>query len=324
MSGIWIDNFSDSLFTGVTFGVTAFLIVIGKMTLGSLVVVLNYTGRFLGIIKQFMHTNYNFKAQLGEYEKLFEILTMSVSDRKGTQPFHFDDRICFSNVTFAYTEERGNILKSLDLVINRHEWLGIVGASGAGKTTIFDLLLRFYSPQMGKITIDGSDLQEISMDLLRTKIVKVSQDTFLFPGTIKGNLLLANPKATDAELNNILKSVCLDKFVLGLQDGLNTNIGEDGLLISGGERQKLGLAQGLLRDCEVILLDEVTANIDRDSERKIKVVLKQLKEKRNLTIITISHRIDFLKETDRIVVLENGRIKEETSYTKYCKNEGMG
>lgn len=318
MSGIWVDNFSDSLFTGVTFGMTAYLIVMGKMTLGSLIVVLNYTGRFLAIVKQFMHTNYNFKAQLGEYDKLFDILTMPISDYQGTHPFQFHDRICFSNVTFAYTEERGYILKSLDFVIKHQEWLGIVGASGAGKTTIFDLLLRFYSPQIGRITIDGTDLQELSPDLLRAKVAKVSQDTFLFPGTIKDNLLLANPDATDAELNAILKSVCLDKFVSGLHDGLNTDLGEDGLLISGGERQKLGLAQGLLRDCEVILLDEVTANIDRDAEREIKDVLKRLKEERKLTIITISHRIDFLQDVDRIVVLENGRIKEETSYAKYA------
>ena len=317
MSGIWVDNFSDALFTGVTFGIAAYLIVIGKTTLGSLVVILNYTGRFLGIVKQFMHTNYGFKAQLGEYDKLFKILTMPTSKDTETHLFHFNDKICFSGITFAYTEERGNILKSFDLVIKKHEWLGIVGASGAGKTTIFDLLLRFYSPQIGNVTVDGVDLQEISTEQLRTKIAKVSQDTFLFPGTIRENLLLANPKATDSELNSVLKKVSLERFVSNLSNGLDTDIGEDGLLISGGERQKLGLAQGLLRNCEVILLDEVTANIDRNSEKEIKDVLKQLKKEKDLTIITISHRIDFLEDVDRIVVLENGRIKEETTYKEY-------
>ncbi len=317
MSGIWVDNFSDALFTGVTFGITAYLIVIGKTTLGSLVVILNYTGRFLGILKQFMHTNYGFKSQLGEYDKLFKILTMPSYADAGARPFRFDDKICFSGVTFAYTEERGNILKSLDLVIRKHEWLGIVGASGSGKTTIFDLLLRFYFPQSGIVTVDGVDLQEISTEILRTKIAKVSQDTFLFPGTIRENLLLANPGAADMELEAVLKKAALEKFVSTLPDGLDTDIGEDGFLISGGERQRLGLAQGLLRNCEVILLDEVTANIDRNSEKEIKDVLKRLKEEKNLTIITISHRIDFLEYADRIVILENGRIKEETTYEKY-------
>lgn len=318
MSGLWVDDFSDSLFTGVTFGVASYLIVIARMTLGSLVVILNYTARFLGIVKQFMHTNYHFKAQLGEYDKLFGILTMPVPDRDGTKPFRFQDEIRFSDVTFAYTEERGNVLKSLDLVIKPHEWLGIVGASGSGKTTIFDLLLRFYDPQQGRVTIDNTDLQDIAPAEIRRKIAKVSQDTFLFPGTIKENLLIAKPDATDEQLHAVLSSVCLDKFVSALQDGLNTDVGEDGLLMSGGERQKLGLAQGLLRDCKVILLDEVTANIDRDSEREIKEVLKRLKEEKGLTLITISHRIDFLEDVDRIVVLENGRIKEETTYAQYA------
>ena len=140
----------------------------------------------------------------------------------------------------------------------------------------------------------------------------------MFPGTIKDNLLLGNADATDEQLNDILKKVSLDNFIGTLQDGLNTDIGENGLLLSGGERQKLGLAQGLLRNCEVILLDEVTANLDRVSEEEIKNVLRMIKQERNLTIITISHRIDFLKDVDRIVVLDNGCIKEETTYNKYA------
>ena len=115
-----------------------------------------------------------------------------------------------------------------------------------------------------------------------------------------------------------MKKVSLENFIGTLQDGLNTDIGENGLLLSGGERQKLGLAQGLLRNCEVILLDEVTANLDRVSEEEIKNVLRMIKQERDLTIITISHRIDFLKDVDRIVVLDNGCIKEETTYNKYA------
>ena len=318
MSGIWVDNFSDTLFTGVTFGLTSYLIVIGKMTLGSLIVILNYTGRFLGVIKQFMHTNYNFKAQLGEYDKLFNIITMPIPHADENVPFSYKDNIQFSDVTFAYTEERGNVLKSLNLTIHKNEWLGIVGASGTGKTTIFDLILKFYSPQDGTITIDGTGIDVIDSQSLRSKIAKVSQDTFLFPGTIKDNLLLGNADATDEQLNDILKKVSLENFIGTLQDGLNTDIGENGLLLSGGERQKLGLAQGLLRNCEVILLDEVTANLDRVSEEEIKNVLRMIKQERDLTIITISHRIDFLKDVDRIVVLDNGCIKEETTYNKYA------
>ena len=315
MSGIWVDNFSDSVFTGVSFGMTAYLIVMGKMTLGSLAVVLNYTAKFLGIVKQFMHTNYDFKAQLGEYQKLFQILTMPAAEGEGDLPLRFTKELRFEQVTFAYTEERGDILKSLDLTVKSGEWLGIVGASGAGKTTIFDLLLRFYEPQAGRITLDGIDLGRISAGELRSGIAKVSQETFLFPGTIRENLLLAKPGAGEEELKQVLKSVRLDKFT----GELDTEIGENGLSVSGGERQKLGLAQGLLRACQVILLDEVTANVDRDSEREIKEVLGKLHREKGLTIIAISHRIDFLADVDRIVVLEDGSIKEETVYQEYAK-----
>lgn len=318
LSGIWINDFSDALFRGVSFGLSAFLIVLGRMTLGSLVAVLNYTGRFLEIAKQFMKTNYNFKEQLGEYDKLFDILTMDTPENSG-RPFDFKDEIRFSDVTFAYNSERGNILKSLDLSIRPREWLGIVGASGSGKTTIFDLLLRFYEPQKGKVTVDGENLSGISEASLRSKIAKVSQDTFLFPGTIRENLMLAAPNATEDEMNGILQKVCLTGFLSKLPKGLDTDIGENGLLLSGGERQKLGLAQGLLRDCNIILLDEVTANIDRGSEEEIKNVILNLMEERDMTVISISHRIDFLKDADRIVVLENGRIKEETTYEGYVR-----
>lgn len=319
LSGIWVNDFSDAVFKGVSFGLSAFLIVLGKLTLGSLVIILNYSGRFIEIAKQFMNTNYHFKEQLGEYDKLFEILTLESpkAERAGNREFSFRKEIRFSDVSFAYDPKRGDILKHLDLTIRPNEWLGIVGASGAGKTTIFDLLLRFYEPQSGTITADGERIDSISASSLRSQIAKVSQDTFLFPGTIRQNLLLANPNASDQEMDTALRRVGLTAFLSRLPEGLNTDIGENGLLLSGGERQKLGLAQGLLRNCKVILLDEVTANIDRDGEEEIKNVLLKLKQERELTVISISHRIDFLKDADRIVVLEDGKVKEETDYQTY-------
>lgn len=316
LTGIWVNDFSSAVFRGLAFGIASFLVVLGRMTLGSIVTVINYSNRFLEIAHTFMTSNYNFKEELGEYDQLFSILTMPTPE-PSSKPFQFEKEIRFADITFAYNPERENILRSLNLSIRPHEWLGIVGASGAGKTTIFDLLLRFYEPQAGSITIDSVPLREISTVSLRSKIAKVSQDTFLFPGTIRENLLLANPNATDEQLNATLNQVCLSKFLTQLPNGLDTDIGENGLLLSGGERQKLGLAQGLLRGCKVILLDEVTANVDRDSEEEIKNVLLQLKQEQDLTVIAISHRIDFLKDADRIVVLQNGCIQQETSYEEY-------
>ncbi len=320
LSGIWVNDFSNAIFTGLSFGVSAFLIIWNSLTLGSLVLILNYTTKFLGIAQKFMNTNYNFKEKLGEYHKLFEILTMEIP-QDSHKDFHFNEEIRFSDITFAYNEGRGDILKALNLSIYPNQWLGIVGSSGAGKTTIFDLLMGFYQPQKGTITVDGVNLAEVSLACRCAKIAKISQDTFLFPGTIRENLLLANPRATDEQLDVILRKVCLTDFLARLPHGLDTNIGENGLLLSGGERQKLGLAQGLLRNCKIILLDEVTSNVDRDSEEEIKNILLRLKEENGLTLISISHRMDFLKDTDRIVVLENGKIKESTSYEAYMGSQ---
>ena len=316
LSGLWVNELSNSLFTGVTFAIAAIFILNDQMTIGTLIILLNYSSRFYSVANQMVHTNYNFKVQLGEYDKFFDILSMETSTDYNKDPLSFEKTIDFKNVVFAYEESRGDVLKGLNLQINKNEWLGIVGSSGAGKTTIFDLLLSFYQPQSGEISVDGKPLDRFSIESIRTKITKVSQDTFLFPGTIKDNLLLANPNATDEEILNVLELVCLKDFISNLPNGLNTDIGENGLLLSGGERQRLALAQGILRKSEIILLDEVTANIDVNSERIIKKVIKDIMLKQNLTVIAISHRIDFLEDTDRIVILENGKISKTTTYSE--------
>ena len=316
LSGLWVNELSNSLFTGVTFAIAAIFILNEQMTIGTLVILLNYSSRFYSVANQMVHTNYNFKVQLGEYDKFFDILSMETSTDYNKDPLSFEKTIDFKNVVFTYEESRGDVLKGLNLQINKNEWLGIVGSSGAGKTTIFDLLLSFYQPQSGEISVDGKPLDRFSIESIRTKITKVSQDTFLFPGTIKDNLLLANPNATDEEILNVLELVCLKDFISNLPNGLNTDIGENGLLLSGGERQRLALAQGILRKSEIILLDEVTANIDVNSERIIKEVIKDIMLKQNLTVIAISHRIDFLEDTDRIVILENGKISKTTTYSE--------
>ena len=321
LSGLWVDNFSDTIFTGVTFGIAAVLVVMDQMSLGMLIIILNYTAKFLSAAKQLTHTNYHFKSQLGTYDRLFDILLMNPVEGGGTEPFQFQNSICFRDVFFSYEEERGDILKGLELDIRQGEWLGIMGHSGAGKTTIFDLLLQFYQPRSGRVLVDGRDLQNIDCRDLRQKITKVSQDTFLFPGTIRENLQMVSPEATESELWSVLDSVCLKEFVQRLADGLDTAIGENGLLLSGGERQRLGLAQGLLRKSKVILLDEVTANIDVEAENMIMHILSSLQKERRLTILSVSHRLDFLACTDRIIVLGDGKVQQETIYARLKDRE---
>lgn len=309
MSGIWVSDFAGTLFHGLSFGISAFFAVVGLVSLGNIVAGLNYTAKFISVARNLVETNYNFKKQLGEYDKLFEILTLPQNIKYGDRPFRFSRQIKFNNVHFTYDTSRGSVLNGVNLKINKGEWLGIIGASGSGKTTVFDLLLRFYEPQSGKITVDGIPLDNIDHSDLCKKVSLVSQEIFLFPGTVRDNLLLAKPDATQTELNDVLAYVQLKHFFDSLPAGLDTEIGENGQLLSGGERQRLGLAQGLLRNCEIILLDEITANIDPESEGKIRKILAELRQTKKLTIIAISHRMDFLSEASRIIKIENGKIE---------------
>ena len=308
LAGLWINDFSNTIFTGVAFGVAALLIVKGEMTLGNLVILTRYSGRFFTVARKAMTTNYHFKSQLGKFDRLFEILTLESKEPEGTKEFSFDRRIQLQDLSFAYQKERGNVLKGLTLTIEKGEWLGIVGENGAGKSTLFDLLLGMYQPQQGSITVDGQALEAFSKASLRRHIAKVSQETFLFPGTLEENLRLAAPEATEQQLYEVLDLVRLGDFVRELPKGLQTDVGEAGQLLSGGQRQRLGLAQGLLRGAEVLLLDEVTANVDEKIQQELRVAIGEVRRHRHLTVVAISHRAAFLQDADRVVTLQDGVI----------------
>ncbi|MCL2593445.1 MAG: ATP-binding cassette domain-containing protein, partial [Defluviitaleaceae bacterium] len=219
----------------------------------------------------------------------------------------FSDRITFNNVSFAYTEERGNVLTNFSIDFLKNEWTGIVGASGAGKSTMFDLLLKLYDGYDGDILIDEVSIKNINIQSIRQNITKVSQELFLFPGTLKENLLLIKPDAKELEIMAVLEEVGLTSFVRELPDGLDTNVGEDGVAISGGQKQRICLAMGLLRNSKILLLDEVTANVDNLLEEEIKTNIKKLMEKRDITIIAISHRLQFLDFCDSVFIIDSGK-----------------
>ncbi|MCD8050017.1 MAG: ABC transporter ATP-binding protein/permease, partial [Clostridia bacterium] len=253
LNGSWVNDLSDSLFLGLGFSVSAVLIIKGYITIGMLVLLLNYLPKFFSSVKSIAHTNFNFKKQLAEYDRFFELIT---SDEKaayegGEKSFKMEKEIVFENVSFAYSKERGSVLNSLSLRFPKNKWIGIVGKSGAGKTTIFDLLLKFYGGYSGKITVDGAEIGEISAKSVRENVTKVSQDMFLFPGTIKDNLIMVRPSASEEELREAVKDVGLDEFLSKLPNGIDTEIGENGVQLSGGEKQRLCLAQGLLRKSKV-------------------------------------------------------------------------
>lgn len=311
--GVWITTLVDSLFTGITFGLGALFIIKEEMTLGALVVILNYLPQFFGIIKEVSKMNFNYKKMLGSYGKLFEMLSMEDERDKPCAEivFSFSDKIVFDHVKFQYAKDRGYVINDAMFEIKKGEWMGVVGESGAGKSTLFDLLLKFYVPQSGEIEIDGMNIQKIDTYTLRRNVISVAQDTFLFPGTIRENLQMVHPDASDSKLMSVLEKVKLSSLIQELPRGLDEEIGENGVQLSGGQRQRLALAQALLHECQVLILDEVTSNLDEATEDSIVETIRQLKEEEKITVIWISHRPNALKYADRVIRMEKGFCRAE-------------
>ena len=215
------------------------------------------------------------------------------------RPLVLNNAISLENVSFKYPDSEKEVLENVSMNFEIGEWTGIVGKSGIGKSTIFDLLLAFYKTDKGKILFDGVNIEEISSFSIRENITRVYQDIFMFPGTIRENLLLGKKNISDDKLEECLKIANIYDFVKSLENGLDTNIGEAGKLISGGERQRLALAQALIRGNKILLLDEISSNIDINSENIIKENLNKLVREDGYTVISISHNSNFLEYADK-------------------------
>src|SRR5579875_499087 len=223
----------------------------------------------------------------------------------------------FDDVSFAYEEQE--VLSEITLHVRPGSRIAIVGTSGASKSTLFKLILRFWDVTRGVIRINGQDIRQYKLDDLRALCGVVEQETYLFHDSLRANLLLARPDASDAELLHVLEQVQLGDFVQQLPKGLDTWIGEQGLRLSGGERQRLAIARALLKDAPLLLLDEITANLDPLTERAILEMLSTLMQGR--TTLLITHRLVALEDMDEIIVLEHGRISERGTHEQLmCAN----
>jgi len=235
-----------------------------------------------------------------------------IQNKKGAVKIeHIKKGIAYKDVWFEYVAGRP-VLKGVNLTIPKGQTFAFVGNSGGGKTTLVNLLPRFYDVTQGSITIDGVDVRDIDLYDLRDHIAVVFQDNTLFAGTIRDNILLGKENATDAEVHQAIKNACLDEFVATLPNGLDTQIGERGILLSGGQRQRIAIARAFIKNAPIVILDEATSALDNKSEHIVQQAIYNLMEDR--TVFIVAHRLSTVRNADKIVVVNNGEIAEIGSH----------
>lgn len=229
------------------------------------------------------------------------------------------DSIEYKNVTFSYGKNLPNVLENINFKVKAGTTTAFVGNSGGGKTTLVNLLPRFYNIESGEILFDGTDIKKISLNSLRQNIAVVFQDNFLFSGTIKENILLGKSDATTDEINQAVKMAFLDEFVASLDKGLDTQIGERGIRLSGGQKQRIAIARAFLKNAPIVVLDEATSALDNKAEAVVQKAIENLMKDK--TVFVIAHRLSTIKNADKIIVVNKGRIVEEGTHNELLQNE---
>ncbi|HRK15365.1 MAG TPA: ABC transporter ATP-binding protein, partial [Prosthecobacter sp.] len=287
----------------------------GEITSGELLKLILLLGFFYEPVARLHGVNQTLVSGLAGAARVFEVLDAEGAEagRLDSPPHAARGEIRFKNVTFGY-DEGMPVIHGISLHVPAGQTCAIVGVSGCGKSTLFDLLAGFYRPWSGVIEMDGVSLAGRDLAALRARTAYVMQDAFLFSGTLRANLLLARPDAGDAELWAALREARAEDFVKARPDGLDTEVGERGVLLSGGERQRLALARAFLKDAPVLLLDEATSAVDAESERHIQEALERLCESR--TCMVIAHRLSTVARADVIHVMSAGRVIASGSHAE--------
>lgn len=259
---------------------------------------------------------------LAASERIHEVLETQVSVKEAPSAKilgNFNKNISFSGIWFSYADTQ--ILKGINLDIEYGQMLAIVGPSGSGKSTLVDLIPRFYDPQKGQVFIDGVDIREFSLKSLREQIGIVNQETMLFNDTIRANIAYGRPNASIKEIEEAAKKAHAHDFILNCQQGYDTVIGDRGVKISGGERQRIAIARALLKDAPILILDEATSQLDSTSERIVQEALDLLVTGR--TVFTIAHRLSTVRNANRIVVIDKGMIVEQGTHSQLLEHNGL-
>ena len=297
-------------------GVGTFLINSGQMTAGSFASFVTSLLLLYKPVKTLGNTLtriQNIFVALSRVFELFDLKPIVVDVKNPKHLSGLNSGITFENVNFAYVDDN-YVLKNFNLSVSKNETIAIVGNSGGGKSTLVNLLPRFYDINSGAIKIDGIDIREFSLSSLRDNISMVFQDNFLFSGSIRENILMGKPDATEAELSRAVESAHLQDLINELPNGIDTELGERGLTLSGGQRQRIAIARAMLRNAPIVILDEATSALDNESEAIVQKAMDNLMTDR--TVFIIAHRLSTIKNADRIAVINEGKLVELGSHNE--------
>lgn len=322
-------NFTSFLVTEGIIYITLFVCVLiavsnlsnQTMELSTVLMILLLGYSYFGSIRQLMSATHDALTAVSAASRAEEILAVKTTEiKQEKQPISYQDGIVLKDVSFSY-EGRKEVLHHVNITIEKSKTTALVGLSGCGKSTVASMLMKFIYSASGAIYLNGIDYACMNREEIGKQIVMVPQTVNLFSDTIRNNLLLANPSATDEKLWQVLEEVSLDKHIRRMKDGLDTMVSESGSNLSGGQKQMMGIARAILTDAEYIIFDEATSAVDPESEKIIWQCIEKLSKKR--TLIIISHRLAAIRNADQIIVLQSGIVEEAGNHEQLMKNHGL-
>lgn len=301
----------------------AYEVISGNLTLGTMVAFVMIMDRLYNPLRRLVNSSTTLTQSIASMDRVFEFIDekYDVQDNAGAKEVknvHGD--ISFNNISFKYNDEEELVLKNIDLQVKKGETIAFVGMSGGGKSTLVSLIPRFYDVTSGEILLDGTDIRSYKARSLRDNIGMVLQDNILFSDSVKMNILMGNPLATDEEVIEAAKAANAHEFIMNLPNGYDTLVGERGVKLSGGQKQRVAIARVFLKNPAILVLDEATSALDLESEHLIQEAIEKLAKER--TTFVVAHRLSTITHADRIVLIENGEIKEVGSHQDLMSSEG--
>lgn len=296
----------------------------GRLSVGTMAAFIAYIERLYSPLRRLVNSSTTLTQSFASMDRVFELMDekYDIVDKPEAKKLgNTYGEVTFSNVSFQYEKDGQTILNNINLRVNAGETVAFVGMSGGGKSTIISLIPRFYDVTSGSVQIDGKDVRDVTIESLRQQIGIVLQDNILFSDSVKSNILMGKPGASDEEVIEAAKAANAHDFIMELPDGYETKVGERGVKLSGGQKQRVAIARVFLKNPTILVLDEATSALDLESESLIQDSLERLAQ--NRTTIIVAHRLSTITHADKIFVIENGELAEEGSHAKLMKDKGV-